>query len=211
VDILNMILKKLILLVLCIGFALPAFGDSYTKLQRSSEIFAIPYKASQSELEVAIINSCVRAGWFPKKIDERTIEAKLHIRDHVVVVHVVYNSDSFHVDYADSTNLTSARGSAQRFQIGQNTSGLALVNSMVKPDESDEVRIHKNYYVWIENLENNIIQTLTSVKQATGSPNSIAANGSVSQKLRDLESLRKDGIISNDEYQKKKQQLLDNF
>ena len=46
---------------------------------------------------------------------------------------------------------------------------------------------------------------------ATPSPSQAPANDSVSQKLRDLQNLRKDGIISEDEYQKKKQQLLEKF
>lgn len=40
-------------------------------------------------------------------------------------------------------------------------------------------------------------------------PVNIPTNESVSQKLRELQSLRKDGVITEDDFQKKKQQLLE--
>ena len=40
-------------------------------------------------------------------------------------------------------------------------------------------------------------------------PANMPTNESVSQKLRDLQNLRKDGVITEDDFQKKKQQLLE--
>ncbi|MGA7750160.1 MAG: DUF2846 domain-containing protein [Gallionella sp.] len=52
----------------------------------------------------------------------------------------------------------------------------------------------------------------TSDAPAKPSPEtSTPMNESVSQKLRELESLRKDGVITEGEFQKKKQQLLEKF
>lgn len=45
----------------------------------------------------------------------------------------------------------------------------------------------------------------------TASKTGVPMNETASQKLRDLQSLRKDGIITEDEFQKKKQQLLQKF
>lgn len=42
-------------------------------------------------------------------------------------------------------------------------------------------------------------------------PANIPTNESISQKLRELQRLKKDGIITEDEFQKKKQQLLEKF
>ena len=44
---------------------------------------------------------------------------------------------------------------------------------------------------------------------ATPSPSQAPSSNSVSQKLRELQDLRRDGIISEDEFQKKRQQLLE--
>ncbi len=46
---------------------------------------------------------------------------------------------------------------------------------------------------------------------AETAPANVPANESVAQKLRELESLRKDGIITDEEFQKKKQELLKQF
>ena len=44
---------------------------------------------------------------------------------------------------------------------------------------------------------------------ATPSPSQAPPSDSVSQKLRELQNLRKDGVITEEEFQKKKQQLLE--
>ncbi len=42
-------------------------------------------------------------------------------------------------------------------------------------------------------------------------PSPVPSSDTVSQKLRNLQELRKDGVITEDEFQKKKQQLLEKF
>lgn len=52
---------------------------------------------------------------------------------------------------------------------------------------------------------------LSSLDAQTASPPTLSApsNDTTSQKLRELQSLRKDGVITEDEFQKKKTQLLE--
>lgn len=200
-------------MVLLAVVPLCAFGDTHTKLVRTGEIVSIPYKLSLKEIEGAILDGSVRRGWEPKKLSDGTIEDTLHIRSHIAVVHVVYTTESYRIDYADSTNLTTTASTSgsSRFQMAQNTSGLAIVKSMVKPEGSDGVMIHKNYYEWTRNLANYINQSLAEAKKNSEKPNSGADSGSVPGKLRALDALRKDGVISAEEYQQKKKQLLDQF
>jgi hypothetical protein len=95
--------------------------------------------------------------------------------------------------------------------MGQNTSGMAIVKSMVKPEGADGVMIHKNYYEWTKNLANYINQSLAEAKKNSEQSNSKSDSGSVPGKLRALEALHKDGVITTEEYQQKKKQLLDQF
>lgn len=64
---------------------------------------------------------------------------------------------------------------------------------------------------WVSALEECL--TNSTVKSITTPENPILesspANSSASQKLRELQGLRKDGLITEDEFQNKKKQLLD--
>lgn len=205
-------MNKIFLTVLLAGASLSAFADTATALQRTGETIQIPYKLSIKEIEDAIVDGSVRRGWEPKKLGDGTIEDTLHIRNHIAVVHVVYTKESYRIDYADSTNLTStAESGTSRYQMAQNESGLAMVKSAVNPAGQGGVRIHKNYYVWTQNLANFINQSLADARKKSEESNSKADSESVPNKLRALEALRKDGIISAEEFQKTKQQLLNKF
>lgn len=202
---------RVILLALLAVAPLSALGDTTTALIRTGETIQIPYKLSLKEIEDAIIDGSVRRGWTPKKLSDGTIEDALHIRSHVAVVHVIYTTDSYRIDYADSTNLTATQSGSSRYQMAQRESGSAIVIAVANPSEPDEVRIHKNYYEWTKNLSNYISQSLAEAKRNSEKSNSKAGNDSVPNKLRELDALRKEGIITADEYQKTKQQLLSKF
>jgi len=204
-------MQKIFLMALLAVAPLSAWGDTSTALLRTGETIQIPYKLSLKEIEDAIFDGSVRRGWEPKKLSDGTIEDTLHIRSHIAVVHVVYTTESFRIDYADSTNLTTTSSGSSRYQMAQNESGTAIVKSAVNPEGPDAVRIHKNYYVWTQNLVNYINQSLAEARRKSETSSSRTESESVPNKLRALEALRKDGIISADEYQKKKQQLLDKF
>ncbi len=50
--------------------------------------------------------------------------------------------------------------------------------------------------------------TMVDTPSATPAALQAPSSGSISQKLRELQNLRKDGVITEDEFQKKKEQLL---
>ena len=204
-------MRRISLLVLLAVVPFYSYADMYTTLVRTGEPVSIPYKLSLKEIEAAIIDGSVRRGWEPKKLSDGTIEDTLHIRSHIAVVHVVYTAESYRIDYADSSNLTvtsSTSGSA-RYQMQKNESAQGILSNLVN-GKPDEVRIHKNYYEWANNLANYINQSLGEAKNNPRS-SSAKADGDVPGKLRALEGLRKDGIITAEEYQKKKTQLLEQF
>jgi len=202
-------MKKMFLMALLAAAPLSALGDTSTALQRTGETIQIPYKLSLKEIEDAILDGSVRRGWEPKKLSDGTIEDTLHIRSHIAVVHVVYTKESYRIDYADSTNLTTTESATSRYQMAPAESGLGILKAAINPAKPGEVRIHKNYYVWTQNLANYINQSLGEAEKKSEALKSGSDSEAVSSKLRTLDALRKDGIISAEEYQKKKQQLLD--
>lgn len=202
-------MRRIVLMVILAITPFCAFGDNSTKLERTGETIQIPYKLTLKQVEDAIFDGSIRRGWEPKKLSDGTIEDTLHIRSHVAVVHVVYTADSFRIDYADSTNLTtSGAGGTATFSTAQNSSFSAGNISAITNKDQGEIRIHKNYYLWTQNLATYIMQSLGEAKNKTEATNAKADCDSIPNKLRALEALRKEGVITTDEYQKKKQQLL---
>ena len=63
----------------------------------------------------------------------------------------------------------------------------------------------------LDNRLNNNLPNEQNVSQssASSSPSPSQSNQTTAQKLRDLQELRKDGVISEDEYQSKKKQLIE--
>jgi hypothetical protein len=124
-------------------------------------------------------------------------------------VHVVYTTESFRIDYADSTNLTTSGPSGTAvFSTAQNSNFSANNISAITNKDPGETRIHKNYYLWTQNLATYIMQSLGEAKNKSETSNAKTECGSVPNKLRELDALRKEGVITTEEYQKKKQQLL---
>lgn len=125
--------------------------------------------------------------------------------------------------YSSKTAITIKSGETRYFScdMGPKGSGhyLGLIGGLINA-ASD--------YMWVGLLTEqppfDNTSKLASYSKFTGSSNSNppenvanhpnvdatpVANESVSQKLRDLQALRKDGVITEDEFQKKKQQLLE--
>jgi hypothetical protein len=196
-------------MVLLVITPLCAFGDNSTKLERTGETIQIPYKLTLKQVEDAIFDGSIRRGWEPKKLSDGTIEDTLHIRSHTAVVHIVYTAESFRIDYADSTNLTTSGASGTAvFSTAQNSIFSAGNIGNITNKDSGEIRIHKNYYLWTQNLATYIMQSLGEAKNKSETSNAKSDCDAVPNKLRALEALRKEGVITTEEYQKKKQQLL---
>jgi hypothetical protein len=81
------------------------------------------------EIEKAIVAAGAKRGWVMKKVDEGKMKGTLNIRRHVAVIFVTYNKKTFNIEYADSIKLH--------------------YDPKVKT-------IHKNYNLWVKNLENDI-------------------------------------------------------
>ena len=73
-------------------------------------------------------------GWKMKKISPGHIIGTLHLRKHIAIVDITYNSDSYSITYKDSTNL-----------------GYTGTN------------IHRNYNTWVNNLDKAINANLRNL------------------------------------------------
>jgi NADH:ubiquinone oxidoreductase subunit len=93
------------------------------------------------EMGKAIAAAASARGWMPKSVDEGTIEAKLLIRTHELVVDIAYTATKYTIKYKSSKNL----GYNEKRQT-----------------------IHKNYKKWLGNLDAGIKETLLAILVAQG-------------------------------------------
>jgi hypothetical protein len=150
------------------------------------------------------------------------------------VVYIYNNSSSMSLAESISVNgkvVGSITGNTYfRFNL---IPGKYIINSFASYGSSSvdlNVEAGKNYFVWQELhfrsttleqvneteghkgvLETKLIAATASDDELNATVNNKDSGPSVSQKLRDLQSLRKDGVITEDEYQNKKQDLLKTF
>lgn len=89
-----------------------------------------------NDVEAAIYEGCSRRKWIPSKVRDGEIEATLYLREHVAVVDIDYNADSFQVHYVRSENLN------------------------YKNRDGEEL-IHPNYNAWVKNLISDIDAALS--------------------------------------------------
>lgn len=82
---------------------------------------------TMQQVEKAIMTAGRQLGWEMKSKEPGLIVATLHLRTHVAVVAIHYDTEKYSITYTDSTNL-----------------------------RYDGTNIHKNYNGWIQNLSNAI-------------------------------------------------------
>jgi hypothetical protein len=89
---------------------------------------------TMDDVEKAIVRAGAALGWQMKPIEPGLIEGQLHLRTHVAIVNIKYDTKNYNITYKDSTNL-----------------------------DYDGTNIHKNYNGWIQNLDNGIRAQLTNL------------------------------------------------
>src|ERR1700690_1055148 len=108
---------------------------------RAAEIYTVsatPVVAnkavSMEDVQKAIVRAGVALGWEMKPVEPGLILGTLHLRTHMAMVDIKYDTKTYSITYKDSTNLD---------YNGHN--------------------IHKNYNGWIQNLDSGIRSQLTSL------------------------------------------------
>lgn len=91
-------------------------------------------KVTMDDMQKAIVRAGAGLGWQMKAVKPGEILGTLHLRTHVAVVDIRYNTKEYSITYKDSTNL-----------------------------DYDGTNIHKNYNGWIQNLDNGIRVQITNL------------------------------------------------
>lgn len=81
-------------------------------------------KHTNKDVDNSIIRAGATLGWSIKKVGPGHLVGTLHLRDHVAVVDITYDSKVYNINYKDSTNL-----------------------------KYDGTNIHSNYNGWVQNLD----------------------------------------------------------
>jgi hypothetical protein len=108
---------------------------------RSAGIYnvsAVPVVSNKSvsmeDVQKAIVRAGVGLGWQMKPVEPGLIVATLHLRTHMAMVDIKYDTKTYSITYKDSSGL-----------------------------DYDGHNIHKNYNGWVQNLDNGIRSQLTSL------------------------------------------------
>ena len=89
--------------------------------------FAVSGKHSTKDITKAIIRGGASLGWIMKSVENGHMIGTLLLREHVAIVDITYDDNSYSIKYKDSQNL-----------------------------DYDGETIHSNYNGWITNLNRNI-------------------------------------------------------
>ena len=84
----------------------------------------ISHKHTNVDVEKSIIRAGATLGWQMKRVGKGHIVGTLHLRDHVAVVDITFDSKIYNIKYKSSVNL-----------------------------KYDGTNIHKNYNGWVQNLD----------------------------------------------------------
>jgi hypothetical protein len=90
--------------------------------------------ATMAEVTKAIRQAGIGRGWQMIPGAEGRMTGRLHLRSHVAVVEITYDTKNFSITYADSTNL-----------------------------KYDGERIHSNYNSWVQNLSQAIMVQASAI------------------------------------------------
>lgn len=96
---------------------------------------------ANKQVEQAIYEGCSKRGWMPTKVRDGLIQATLYQREHLAVVDIAYDDDSFDITYVRSENLRYS-------------------------DSDGQQRIHSSYNKWVKNLVMDIEAALSQRRPA---------------------------------------------
>jgi hypothetical protein len=118
-------------------------------------ISAVPGSLTAAEVGKAIAAAVASSTfeWMPKLTDEGTIEARLLVRTHKLVVDIAYNETKYTINYKSSENLYYSEGFAFKKSVKYAT-------------------IHENCEVWLRSLDTGIQRGLqaAAIQKALTSP-----------------------------------------
>jgi hypothetical protein len=117
--------------VLAACFALLAIGCRIAPIYDVNGDAVTSSKAdlTMGDVGKAIQRAGVALGWQMQQAGPGHMIGTLHLRDHVAVVDITYDTKSYSINYKDSSNLQY---------------------------NAEKREIHKNYNGWVQNLENGI-------------------------------------------------------
>ena len=109
-----------------VAVVLLAFSVSFG----SSSNAATQVRFTAKDMRECIFKGCADKSWRPVDVDANTVEATVVVRDkHVVVVLISYTAESYSINYKSSINMK------------------------YKPNTDGTFSIHRNYYNWVNNLD----------------------------------------------------------
>jgi hypothetical protein len=124
-------MKKLLFKILLVTIGITALVGCRTapvyNVEEASVISSTNKSLSMNDVKNAIIRGGASRGWSMKDAGKGHIVGTLHLRKHMAMVDIKYNTKSYSITYKDSEGLNY-----------------------------DGANVHQNYNGWVQNLETSI-------------------------------------------------------
>ena len=123
-------LKRIVLVLVLVGLA--SCTTDMINIENAPVFYQSGEERTLDQIEKAIIRGGAARGWVISPAGPGHLIGTLHLRSHIAVVDITFNTKTYSIKYKDSTNLNYTKGS----------DGAGY--------------IHDAYNGWISNLESDI-------------------------------------------------------
>ena len=157
--------------------------------------FAKP-ETSLDQIENSLRRSALIQGWTVTKAEQGSLTAQLWVREkHLAIVRIGFDEVYFWISYLDSKNL-NYKESKNRLSRGRR-------------EKIKGPFIHPNYNLWVKGLSSTIRKWgIQSNSDTVGDRSRSSDVPLIADELRKLNSLREEGLLTQEEFEQQKRRLL---
>lgn len=162
--------------------------------------FAAP-GTSPDEIVTSLRHSAAIEHWTVTRVEPGLLTTQKWVREkHLAVVQIGFDDVYFWINYLDSENLNYRKNK-------RDLSAAALRGRRKKTIEGPF--IHPNYNVWVKNLSSIILtRGITSNPDTSKGREQSFDVPLIADELRKLSSLREEGLLTQEEFEKQRKRLL---
>ena len=153
-------MERVLLILSVIAMLVLGFGCS-PQIVELDDIHDIPIRRNWDvdKVGAAIEKGATRAGWRTKRISDTQILAMYNIRNHRVIVTIVFSAVRYSIEYRNSLNMKIVC-SADDDITAQTGLPVVTTGDDPCPNGATPQYIHEKYNEWIQQLSQSILRTI---------------------------------------------------
>lgn len=157
-----------------------------------------PASSSLADIETSIISAAAERDWFvTARTDGRLVLSTLVREKHEASVAVEYDKETFSIVYVSSHNLDY-----------NPKDKVVTAGKRMKPRVIPGPPIHRNYNRWVADLARRIVLRVANPIERREPTSGTPRFPMIAEELDKLDSLRKRGVLTDEEFEAQKRKLL---